>query len=193
MKYLAYSIGIIVLIMSIVFVACQKQNDPQPLNPAMNGDEIVTITICHTDGSNWFVIDIDQEDWSVHEAHGDMFWQEFPRVGIYNWIININGVDRHNTMYITEINGSTFDGYGVDQSGDTDADWDIVDGTINGDGSISYTMDYQNSNYYLDCTGSFECGVGISGTAANGTESGSWTANYNGGFSDESGLEEINP
>lgn len=188
MKKLVYSLGIL-LFLIVIIIACEKQDDPEPSNTAMNPQAMMTI--CHLDGDgNWVVMEIDEEDWPDHEAHGDMFWQDFPTVGIYKWVTVIDSVEHLNTMYITEITETTFTGYGKDHA--ENMDWDIVDGTINSDYSFSFTIDYVGSGDYLDCTGSFECGLGITGTA-DGTESGTWTAFFGGGFSEGSDAVEVDP
>lgn len=191
MKKLVYSFGISIII-SIIMFACEKEQEDlsqHPLNEPLNPTE-TTIEICHLENGNWTVITIDQDDWPAHEAHGDMYWQEFPQEAVYKWVFLLNGIESLNSMYITEISGSNFIGYGIDHEGDRD--WDIVDGTIYEDGSISFTVDYVDSGDYLDCIGSFECGLGITGTA-DGTETGTWSGFYNGGFSDEWEAIDIGP
>lgn len=182
MEKLVYIAGLIISL-SMFNISCQKQDtfseqEQDQENPSMNptGD---LIKICHNTGNSYDVIEIDEDAWPGHEAHGDILYEEFPKVGVYRWVFDFGETNQLNTMFITEVTETTFTGYGKDH--ENDRDWDIVDGTIYEDDSFSFTIDYQNSGDYLECSGSYVCGEGMLGNFG-GTESGSLVGHYAGGF-----------
>jgi len=190
MKNLFFSFGVLTLLFLII-TACEKQNDiindPQE-NPAMGviGEQI---RICHNTGGSYSIIEIDTSAWAGHEAHGDVLYEVFPRVGVFRWIYDY-GSDSTTTriMYVTEVTSTTFSGYGVDY--EDNLEWTIADGTIYEDESFSFTIDYDDSDDYIECEGAFICGEGITGNfGADGTLSGL----FHGGLIDENELIEINP
>ena len=190
MKKLIYSLGI-VLILSLISTACQKQNDlaeDQQENPASNPYSESVVRICHNTGSSYSVIEISDDAWPGHEAHGDILYEEFPEVAVYKWAYGFGDSIVMQTMHIIEVTGTTFSGYGINNV--DNREWTLVDGTIYEDESFSFTIDYDNSNEYLECEGAFICGEGIVGDFG---VDGSITGFFYGQYSDEDGLIEINP
>jgi len=192
MKNLIYSLGIIISLSLII--TCQKSNDlpeQEPVDPALNsrGD----IKICHIDDEGvWHKISIDENSWPTHEAHGDKIREsEFPQVGNYNWTFYSDGSEHLNTMVITAVTATTFSGWGKDH--EDNRYWDIVNGTIDEDFNVSFTVDYRDSNDYLDCSGSYDCDMGNSSGSVNGTETGTWAANLGGELSDDNEVIPIDP
>lgn len=192
MKNLFFSLGMLTFLFLII-TACEKQNDliddPQE-NPAMGviGEQI---RICHNTGISYSIIEIDTSAWAGHEAHGDILYQEFPVVGVFRWVYDY-GEDSTalRIMYVTEVTETTFEGYGLDY--DDNREWTIADGTIYQDESFSFTIDYDDSNDYIECEGAFICGDGLTGNfGANGY--GALQGLFHGGLIDENELIEINP
>jgi hypothetical protein len=188
MKNLIYSFGIILLF--IIITACQKNNElaEELENPALNPLES-TLRICHLDDDSvWHNIMIDESSWQAHEGHGDVLYVEFPEVGVFKWAYAYGDSTVMRTMYVTEVTETTFSGYGIDN--EDSREWTIVDGTIYEDESFSYTIDYNNSDDYIECDGAYICGLGITG--AFGTD-GTLTGQFYGNFTEEDELIEINP
>lgn len=187
MKNLIYSFGILFLF--TIITTCQKSDElaEAPQNPALNPDQ-TTIKICHNTGNSYSVIEIDDNAWPGHEAHGDVLYEEFPQVGVFKWAYGFGDSIVMQTMHITEVTESTFSGYGINNA--DNREWTLVDGTIYEDESFSFTIDYDNSNEYLECEGAFICGEGIVGDF--GTD-GSISGFFYGHYTEEDGLIEINP
>ena len=190
MKKLIYSLGIIISLS--IIITCQKSNDlpeQEPVDPALNSRGYMDI--CHIDAEGvWHKITINESAWPEHYGHGDHLQQDFPVVGNYLWTFYSNGSEHANTMVVTEVTETTFSGWGKDH--EDNRYWDIVDGTIYEDLSVTFTVDYVDSDDYLDCTGSYDCELGITGNA-DGTETGTWSANLGGELSDDNGVTPINP
>lgn len=183
---------VLVFGLSIIITSCEKQDDllDENNNPAMGVQE--RIKICHKTGNSYNVIEISESAWPGHESHGDILYEEFPRIGVYKWAIDFGNGDstQMHTMYVTAVTETSFEGYGKDHS--DDREWTIDDAVINPDDSWEFTIDYNNSGDELECSGSYICGEGQVGTFG-GDESGSLSGFFSGGFPDENPLEEIDP
>lgn len=177
MKKLFYYLSVIISL-TIVFIACETTEtfDPQSKD-AMYKASADKVKICHLTGNgNWITINISQNALPVHLAHGDELY--FPYPGTYTWNFHWGGGIHPHTMIITEVFDGTFSGHGY-KNANNGFTWDIVDGAYDDYGNISFTIDYTgfDSRYFLNCTGSFECGSGASGNVS-GSHTGSWDASF---------------
>jgi hypothetical protein len=196
MKTLVYLLGVTICT-TILTVSCSKQNDrltPQANEANLKGS--MQYTICHLDDDGtWIVITVNENALPGHMAHGDEFYWEFPEVAVYNWNYTLaDGLTHMNTMTVTYVDDESFEGYGTDNFYEGGEDWVIDNGTINGDGSVTFTVNYNDSGIEdFVVMGSFECGIGIGGSIYDGSGNllGSWSANYGGGIPEESGLTEV--
>jgi hypothetical protein len=164
--------GIILAVLS-----CQKdsaiseQQDDNLLKAKMN-----KIWICHLNGNgNWVMININQNAWPAHQSHGDKL--VFPNVGTWEWVFTFNGYDYVHNMYVTAVTDDSFSGNGF-YTTNTGITWNIVNGKINQVGYYTFTIDYDNSNYYLDCNGYYNCDDDGWGDGSNQSQSGTWTLSY---------------
>jgi len=176
MKRLFYFFGIIISF-AFIFIACQKESDKsESTTDAFLKAKMDKIWICHLDEyGNWITININKNALEAHLAHGDKV--VFPQVGTFHWVY---GGSYNHYMYITEVTDEAFSGYGVWWNNSCYT-WDIIDGTINEDGSYEFGVDYTNCNpdFYIDCEGYFDCENGAYGTST-GSANLNWTLSYYG-------------
>lgn len=198
MKNLVYLIGVTICT-TLLLISCSKQSgELRPDSSEANLKAQQQYVICHLDeDGNWNVITVNENALPAHLGHGDEFYWNFPDVATYQWSVTIDDNEHHLTLNITEVGNNYFSGYGVDHYySPDDKAFTIADGDINNDGSVSFTVDYDDDTITdFNVVGSFECGVGITGSILDedGNIIGSWIAEWNGGFSDDNGLVEITP
>jgi len=198
MKALSYILGLIYLVTIIIFSCSKKvkvdsgtsyKTDQMELTEEKSKYNISYIDEFGVRQINT-VID---SSLSILTSHGDLFYDDFPELGIYQWAFDLNGKNFTNTMYITEVGDHYFIGYVEDHYYDTMVMWIIDHGTINNDGSITFNVDFSKLLFpYYSFTGSFRCGLGITGSVYdnNADSIGSWKAYRIGNLRYNKGSEE---
>lgn len=173
MKKLIYLLGT-VFILSIITVACQKQDSFSEQDETDLKKKMPKIQICHLKGNgNYNVIEVNKNALPAHLAHGDMV--VFGETGKYVLDFLLGTTHYLHDMLITNNSFSGTGGYPAD--GPYTHTW-TVSGIIDNAGNVSFTISYDNSDYYADVVGIFECGSSYGGTWNNATQSGTWTGYY---------------
>jgi len=176
MKKLIYILGVIIGL-SLIIIACEKQDnaiEPEDTELKAKKAKKDKINVCHLKGNgNYKIININKNALPAHLAHGDMV--VFGETGKY--VLDFLSGTTHY-VHDMEITDNSFSGTGGYPSGGPYTITWTVSGTIDNAGNISFTIDYDNSNYYGDVEGLFECGNGYGGTWSNDTQSGTWTGYY---------------
>jgi hypothetical protein len=190
MERLIFFLGVIIGT-TILNISCKKQNDIALPQQSEETDLKAQqqYTICHIDDDGiWHVISVNENALPGHMGHGDMYHFDFPEAGTsYNLILGGTSV----SMYVDQVTETSFTGNGT--HGDF-GDFEIEDGSIYENGSVSFTMGFTDSDLDLYIIGSFECGIGIAGSATDidGNEL-EWTGYYGGATPEENGLIEVSP
>lgn len=171
---------------AILFVSCETQDDAEVLTEdalykAKKAKQ--KVNVCHLDDEgNYKIINISQNALPAHLAHGDMV--AFPNVTSFTWEYTIGSTIHPHTMYITEMANGTFSGHGEYNLNPTKLTWDLVEGTYDDEGNVTFTVIFTGEIYngeIFECTGTFSCGVGASGEGEGITQNaadGTWTISY---------------